>query len=330
MGLSNEERFSNIVYSISGIIRKSGNLIDNYKYSKIKSLIQELWPAFLGKKSNSSFWILGGGFDLSHFSEESLLRVAFEQNKYHDYDLELEKDDDSGDYNDSRKSRETVDEMLSLTTLVNNSEESAIIEIYQWIENLTYALCRYDDEFSENLWELNKIIRQIQGELFEIIRSNHNYYKVWLLKNIIEKCVCVWDDDIVSKWVRRQNIHHDLRLMEEHSVEELQETYFFLQGKAKREISCETRLFILVALCGRRYHYDHQFKALEKLVNAHNGGIDKIDKETTPKNKSNSENIDLVKLREIFEWCKAQKAEYDQKMRKSYRQFCDLSGQEVK
>lgn len=315
MGLSNNERFEKIAYSITNILAQAENLKDDYLYSKIKILIDDLWPNFLGKSVNRAFWITGGGFDSQSFSEGSLLCLAFKEQMPQKEDS-LDNEDEEGEYNDSFKAMKVVDSMLKITTLANNQELAAIIEIHKWIENLTYALCRYDDDFSKNLWPLNKIVRKIQGELFDIIRGNSDFYRAWLLANIVDKCVNVYDkNDFVAKWVRKQNIHHDLRLMgnQEHKLEELQEVYFDLQPKNTEEIGVKKRLFILLALCGRRYEYDHQFKELKEMAETYN-------QNSNPK-------ISLDKLQEIFCWCKEQKKQYSDN--RTYETYCELSGQKV-
>lgn len=315
MGLSNNERFEKIAYSITNILAQAENLKDDYLYSKIKILIDDLWPNFLGKSANRTFWITGGGFDSRSFSEGSLLCLAFKEqiSQKEDYS---DNEDEEGEYNDSFKAMKVVDNMLKITTLANNQELAAIIEIHQWIENLTYALCRYDDDFSKNLWPLNKIVRKIQGELFDIIRGNSDFYRAWLLANIVDKCVNVYDkNDFVAKWVRKQNIHHDLRLMgnQEHKLEELQEVYFDLQPKNTEEIGVEKRLFILLVLCGRRYEYDHQFKELKEMAETYN--------------QDSNQKISLDKLQEIFYWCKEQKKQYSDNQ--TYETYCELSGQKA-
>jgi hypothetical protein len=313
MGLSNNERFGKIAYSITNILTQAEKLKDDYSYSKLKVLIDELWPAFLGKNSNRLFWITGGGFDCRSFSEGSLLCLAFKENAPNTEDDD--EPEEEGDYCDTRKSRKITDEMLGIATLINDGERAAIVEINQWIENLTYALGRYHDDFMENLWPLNKIVRKIQGCLFDIIRGDKDFYRAWLLANIVDKCVNVWGDDIVSKWVRKQNVHHDLRLMSwsEHKLEDLQAVYFELQPFYTGQISTEKRLFILLCLCGRRFHYEHQFNGLKKLVEEHN--------------ESSGEKINLDKLQEIFYWCQEQKKTYDAEQK--YERYCELSGQKV-
>jgi len=316
MGLSNNERFEKIAYSITNIVSQTRNLKDDYTYSRLKNLVEELWPAFLGKSSNSLFWITGGGFDVSHFSENSLLCLAFKENQpREDEDSIYGQDEDGVKYNDSIESRKTVGKMLKLETLINDRELASVVEIHQWAENLSYALCRYDDSFSKNLWPLNKIVRKIQGELFDIIRGDSNFYRAWLLTNIVKKCVNLWDDDVVSKWIRHQNVQHNLRLMNsrEHKLEDLQAVYFDLQPHYVRDVPIEKRMFILLALCGRRYHYDHEFKQLKKWVEQHN--------------EKSDEKINLDKLQEIFYWCQEQKKIYDEE--EKYETYCELSGQKV-
>lgn len=315
MGLSNNERFEKIVYSITNIIEKAEGLTS--KFDKLKNLTQELWPAFLGRESNGLFWIIGGGFSSSNLTEANLLSVAFKQQMIREdrEDVFLRPKKEGESYSDSSGCRKTLDRMLDIGYLASNQEVSNIIEINQWIENLAYALCRYDDDFSESLLALNKIIRKMQGELFNIIRNDATYFRAWLLKNIISKCLNVWSDDIVSKWVRKDNIHHSLTLSDKHETQELQETFFYLQNKSYKEITTQEKLLILLALCRHRFHYKHQFENLKLLVEAHNS--------------SSEDKIDESKLIEVFNWCKEQKVECDKTISSSVHRYCYLTDEEI-
>lgn len=316
MGLSNQERFAKIAYSISGIKNQSTKLKNDYRYARLRNLCDQLWVSFLGARKNCGFWIFGGGFDCSYFEGDSLLGLAMKEHVVRDEEMPPIKEGKDVSYKDSLECMETIDNMLRITTLSDDSEISAIIEINQWIENSVYALNRYEDEFSKELREFNKVICDIQGELFEIFSSNSDFYKVWLLKNIINKCVNIYSrEDFVAKWVRAQNMHHDFRMSSKHDLAELQEVWFNLQPKKSLDISAETRLLILMAIAGRSYHYDHKFKELSKMIEAHN--------------EISDDKISIKKAKEVFEWCKEQKKKGDESFSNNYKNFCFLSEQEV-
>lgn len=86
-----------------------------------------------------------------------------------------------------------------------------------------------------------------------------------------------------------------------------------LQPHYLKDIAVEKRLFILLALCGRRYHYEHEFEQLKKWVEQHN--------------ESSKDKINLDKLQEIFYWCQEQKKIYDGE--EKYETYCELSGQKI-
>jgi hypothetical protein len=113
------------------------------------------------------------------------------------------------------------------------------------------------------------VFAKIKAEIFEIIHEDEDYYRVWLLSNIIDKCFEPWNngDHFLDTWMCDKNIHHDLRLSEEHTIEFLERIYFPLQ-KSKRKISDQERLLIILQLAGRRFHYEHKHKELLKRLNS--------------------------------------------------------------
>lgn len=301
MGLSDSERFEKIVYSISGIKQNSRKL--SPKYSELKSLCDNLWFNLLKGESNDSLWLTGGQFDQYFFDKTSLLAIAFGENA-----IEAIQDEQEEDSENVRLSN-----FISLSYIINDCELGSIINIHQWVDNLTYALCRHQDEFLKTFSDLNKNVRDIQGELFEIISKNSSFYKTWLIKNIINKCLDLWSDDVVTTWFKSQYIYHLLRLRGDHDLKELQDTYFYLQNKTRKDIKIETRLLILLVLCGRKYHFEYKFENLLELVESHNG-------------KSNDK-ICVKNLTEAFKCCKDQ--DNLRESRGSYTSWCHLSQQKI-
>lgn len=322
MGLSNEERFSKVVWSIHHILDAVGNIHEKYSYGKLKNLCENIWPTFLGKQSNSSFWLFGGDMDNRYMSGKSLISIAFEKHSFdikpnREEELERREEEKNIPFHERFSSKESVNDKLTMQSLINDEELANVLRINDYVENAIYALQRYDDEFSEQFEEFNVLIRKIQGELFEIFQKDQSFYKVWLLHNIIDKCVNVYDNDLIAKWIVKENIHHDLRMMKEQDIAEMEQTYFAIQPiPCYNKIPIEERLFIIVDLCGRRFHYEHQHKKLIQLVEEHN----KVNKK---------EKINLKKLQKILDWCKREKVLYDKASQQNYRPYCHLSNQEV-
>lgn len=303
MGLSDTERAEKISWSIRAIVEISDNL-KSRDYPKLKQFCEKLWPAFLGQSGNSSFWIFGGSWDSNHVGKFGLLETAFK-----DQSNQLKKDDwgqpekEEGEYKDSLKCMEAISDWLKIENFY--AEKREIIKIWEWIENLVYALRRYNDEFLSGLENLNNLVSNIQGELFDIVQKDCCFYKAWLLKNIVDKAVNIWsEEDIVSKWFHRQNLHHYVTSTDI-ELEELQKIFFSIQPQKQPDIPEEKRIILLLRLMGRRYEYDHHFKELVKLING----------------KFSVKNIERE-----FKKCKKLKVQYDKKPNKYGEIYCHLSG----
>ena len=163
-----------------------------------------------------------------------------------------------------------------MNTLINNETKSAVIYTHHACANLAYAIHRYDDEFSKSLNKLNITLRNMQGELFNIMSGDEDFLRAYLIHNIADKCVPYEKEDIVSLWVVLQNVHHDLRLHDGMTKEILFHTWRKLQFR--KNVPAQERMKTLLNLISRRNHYEHHHKNLIKLAEDYNKtATDKID-----------------------------------------------------
>lgn len=296
MGLSDEERYVKILYSVKAITETplSG-------HDKIKKLISQLWEAFLPTDSNSGLWLFGGEWDNNHFDQQSLLMIAFD--KWQDF--YKEKDEEF-------KLRTNYD----FGWLCSDYEVSKIVEISRWLENIFYAVDRYDDKFSKQYADLAKICRKIQIEIFLVVHGNPEFYKTWMLYHIIDKCRDDYGDDFVSQISHQQYWHHDLKLRGHrisHSGEELQAAFLYTQPLSRHKIPIQIRLSLLLALMAGSYHYKHNHRDLIRAIEIHNEKGDDL--------------VNLDEIKKLLEWCQAQKEVEAGFYR--YVSYCELTGQRL-
>jgi uncharacterized membrane protein YccC len=111
-----------------------------------------------------------------------------------------------------------------------------------------------------------------------------------------------WDS--LTKYLNKDNIHHDLNRMMNHSegpLEDLAKLHVKLhQAKKNKKLSLMMRTEAFMILAGRKYEYDHKFKEL----------LSTLGKDVSAK--------DIKILKNLFENCKEQKKKYDDRSHNDY------------
>lgn len=262
MGLSNEERNENLVHLTNSLTKLGQKLKEN---SKVTALTQKLWPALLRRKTNSSYWILGGEIHENTISNSSLFGIALLTHKPE------EKDEDNIFPQENYSS--FAKDWLGVTQILQdqNPELANIYKIYSLVESATYSLRRYDDEFKNDLVEYDDIICHIQGACFNIFKKDSLILDAWLQNRIIEKILRYNSNDIVNTWWKTQHIHHSMRLHQNHlahiPTETLLEIYKDIQFVTP---TVNERILLTIQLSGPRWHYKHQHRAAIALFKEHN------------------------------------------------------------
>lgn len=271
MGLSNEERFSGIAYAIDRVmdIVKSFEKHETESYDYPKNLIvhvKKMWHAFIGSTRNSAHWVLGSSAtnDVTCY-DESLWGVAA-INHYTNNALKEDKDNESDVF-------DAFDGFLDLKGLLSQADRICwrIYDIFAWSEQIIYYLRRYDDAFLRRYEDLSKIISDIQGECFHLFKQSDAYAKAYILTRI---CKLIYTNkypydtenmDSFTRFLVNNHGHHDLSrpMQRDGSIKELAEIHIQLQRAEKaKKLTVMMRVVAFMKISGRRFHYDHNFKAL--------------------------------------------------------------------
>lgn len=301
MGLSNEERYSKILWTVKNIEDKLAELKKDYGNDKLKSFSGKLWPALLNNDSNGGFWLFGGGFSKTEFEGGFLCEA-----------LSVHKPAEKDPFFSSEKNY--IESNLHLPSIIGdyNSTESTLVEIYQWIENFYYAANRYKDEFSEVMPELKNLIANLKGELFNIISRDSIYLRGYLLYQILSKCIEIYDEECpLTKLINENYLFHNFKLQDEiyHKTENLLNTWREIQFKYTRDIPLDERIYIVLALMGRKIGGLYEQNKIRKQIISF---------------------VDETKLNEVFDYCQAQK-ELEQQLSKESldrhieNKFCQLT-----
>ncbi len=245
MGLSNEERYGKIIWTVKKLKELINMLGSGYTYRELKTYEDKLWPALLNKEGNSGYWVFGGGFDQTSFKGGFLQEIF--NNHTHELKHPTPTEDEPAD--------------VSMTDLISRNiqasgvlphEESLIVQIYEWIENFYYSVNRYQDEFSESFKDLTSLISNIKGELFGIMSCNPIYLRAYLQSNILKKVICPYTDDPVKKFIVDKWLYHELKLTPELNTQALWNMWKDLQFKKQSEISLEDRFLTIITCMDRR------------------------------------------------------------------------------
>lgn len=298
MGLSNEERYTKIAHGVNRIYKLSDH-IDNCN-NKLKKLSENIWYEFLKNESNGAFWLTGSSLANDYLSGENLISVAFDSHrpeKNNPLKIEINSD--------FLKSYETISDMCSIINLLKNRSKHAILEIFLNTEFVSYALCRYKDEFSCRYEGLNRLIRKIQGECFAIFEADREFTQAWMVASLIDKIFTMDDKDIVNQWWIRHNLHHDIRF----EWKDYENHFKLFKNHQFKKMSVQDRIDLTLELIDSKYEHDYQHKEFIEMVNNYNEKIKEEEKINitvlNDKLESIKKKIEEEKKKETFEYdCK--------------------------
>ena len=301
MGLSNEERYKKIVWSIHNIEQELKYLKDTYDSSDIKKYSGKLWPAFLNQSGNSAFWITGGTLDSDCLEGCDLISTAFEA---HMVKLLDEKNKQKGEFVWESKD-DYLEKSIHIESLISGDGIARnMVIIWKWIEAFLYATNRYHDEMSKSLTPIKDIISNMQGDLFTIFSRDEKYFKAYLMNRILEKCLNIYDDeDIVTKAIRNGNFHHHFHVDDYTNGASLMNMWTEIQFMPAREIDNNTKILYVVRCMGRRIA-DSKKRIFDVF----------------------KDHVDQTAFDNMFEECIADKKEYDEcNKTPAYSGHCDLT-----
>lgn len=285
MGLDNSTRTSGLIYAINNLVNAGNDLGSEYK--KMKSLVDELWPCFIGKVNNSGAWIFGSS----------------SQNAVEEYTIDgiwsclIHNGIEDGIENDVDEYKFDPMSMLRIQDFMNCSE-SKIVDIFQLTEHAIYYLRRYDDEYLHGLEKLSNQIAKIQGECFNLLK-NTDIHKAYLGFHICKMIYGnIYDkNNWVAQYLIDEHMHHYLKHLDSFSTSELCSMHKELVEHDDEMV----RLSNAVKMAGRSFYYDHQHKKLLKLLG--------------DKGRNESE---IETIRGLCEKCKEEHKQYVKKFEENY------------
>ena len=236
MGLSNEERLSGIYWSLYRIDK----VLETWSWQKereryipreverVFSLIDQLWPTFLGKMSNSLHWVMGSDTGNTLKGDpDSPWALAVTNHCEKAWD-ELHKDEGSRAWRDPDYQKPfNATEHTSISHLVSHYGENSkgfIFDIYREMEQVVYYLRRYDDDFLKKYSYLSDLVAKIMGACFTIFADHEGYAKAYVIHQMMEIMYGPkypyreeeWD--IATQILSKHNIHHDFTRLMDHDT----------------------------------------------------------------------------------------------------------------
>lgn len=269
MGLSNEERFDKIIHSVSHIddARKKLTNSQYYEVGRLPELTNKLWYELLKGKSNSAFWLFGGELHNENL-EKGLIGTAFSSHQPKKYCEFNTLEGTPQERQDWMKYYDRAREFTSISHLVgkDNPAKSAVVNVYLHTENIVYALCRYDDDFTDSLKDLHMVICQIQGECFKIFKRDPSYTQAWMISSMLDKVLTMYEGQLVNKWWQKYSLHHAICI----ESNEFEKIFHVFRKQQFKQLTMQQRVNITLMLIGDRFHFKHQQKECLKMVEEHN------------------------------------------------------------
>lgn len=240
MGLSDEERLSKIVWAVNRLnelnSELTGALEEEYsfireKYQKVQSLVDTTWHALFGNETNGLHWFMGSGSNdtITTNSPASPWELATTQQL--EWRLPLPEGyvrlpDESRIFN-------AFDCFLNISGLLNcypAKAESVLFKMYEWLEEISYALRRYNDKFKNNYKTLDTILSSLYGECYSIFSKQQVFQQAYLAHEILkilysDKYPYKKNEDIVVSILDEHNLHHDSGKIVCLPLEELSKTH---------------------------------------------------------------------------------------------------------
>lgn len=285
MGLSNEERRAMMLWAIHRLDQTRHNeLGDPAPYAgaigtvalihRLSSAIGRLWHAAFGGTSNGAFWFLGGEADNPIRREAGPWSVAVASHC-------AEHRNEKGALKIRRGPGapfDPFDGFLDVNGLLAQARDGKVLAgvhtAYQQTEALSYAVRRYDDDMRRGLVDVDRLISEIMGVCFSIFAIEQAFARAYVLNRVFkwlytgnvssDPVFYAPEADPVAGILLQLDMHHDMsRLMTHGSLAEIIKLD---EWRLRRAPTPGARLEAALRLAGARFHYEHQFRALEKAA----------------------------------------------------------------
>ena len=260
MALSNEERLSQMFWTVSRLDQTGQELPNKEKYAKLKELCGNAWHCLMGRNTNGMHWILGSSATSQIEGATDPWSTAL-----------VSKFAESRMQEQPRERRDDLyrvhSESISITSLLRHEEYegpalASVYEAYAYTEDLAYSLRRYKDDFRAAYPELDKLISDIQGACFHIFTENTAFARAYLLHQLLDPMYS--PNSPIREFLPKQHWHHHLHKGMWKSLKDLRDLHL---GLARKENPSATDMVVLAfTLMGAEYHYEHQYKDLLKTA----------------------------------------------------------------
>lgn len=292
MSLDNEERTSQMIESSHKIVDLSrdlreltleiGNSFILKRVVSISELCEKIPHALYGKRSDGSYWILGGELENPVRGHNGPWSSAII------FQCEEHRPEDPHEFHFKKDSSFNVMTMFTEEGLLPQLWQKTAYRLFSNLEHLTYALHRYDDKFLRKFNDLNEIVSGLHFEMFNLFNSTEDFAKSYVASRIF--------DDLFSEIkfvepIRGEGAEEDpevTRLREDPLFQLIRNTgaihsiYGHVCSGAKEasltrmieldrfrlsmERTLENKVILLMRISGRHLHYDHIIKGMLKLL----------------------------------------------------------------
>lgn len=299
MGLTNRERATGIYYAIQALFalnRKLRRHVQAYSYNskELCELLDQLWPCAIGSYSNSSHWLTGpssNGIVDGDDNNVSLWNTIIADH------IECAVREPASLPNNMYNEFDPFDSFLNISGLLPEPYK-LIFKVFEWTEQLSYYLRRYNDYMLNDLSDLNNLVAKIQGLCAESFVDNDIYAKAYLINRIATAVYSFMDNDVVDNWLKNQYICHHISesINGPLGIKELAKIHLKIVGlanqyrnnsghKANYDLG---RIICTLRLIGGEYHYRYKQRALIDMLSEKDWPkkhLDKIQKEIDKCNK---------------------------------------------
>lgn len=301
MSLSDEERLSGMYHAIrelTGIAHswredhRFRDGLDRDQYSRVRDLVDSLWPVFLGSQSNGLHWIMGSDSSNPITHEPTTPWAMAITGHLEDVARKINREDPPWENPDYKPPFNAI-EFTNIQYLLSHCHrweaygvaQGYVFRIYQWVEQLIYYLRRYNDDFLARFKELSEVVAKIQGECYRIFSQNPNYAKAYLIREMMDILYGQGypydpNPDVVTQILIEENLHHDFTSLMKWPLETLAKHHVeMVRARVKAQRKAEERhkfgadeellrlrLFKTIEFSRKSHEYEHIRKSIVKLL----------------------------------------------------------------
>lgn len=189
MGLSDNERYRNILYTAKHLYTLKETWKKEIEYSKyyldqncqkLLNVVEDLWNVIFNNDSNSIHWIIGSSSANKITTDEQ--RTPWEVAIVNS--LENIHKEDSFFSSDEEYNNKHFPLMEHIISASYDKNLRHVYKIYQYAESFSYSLRRYNDDFRKSFSSLDKLLNEIYGICFCIFDANEDFAKAYLINEI--------------------------------------------------------------------------------------------------------------------------------------------------